>query len=101
MVGNGSLQLQDLFAAQMVVPGGVVYTEQPSYDRAILTFRRRGARVIGVPLEEDGIDVGRLEGGAEARGPGFSVPGAGLPEPGGRDAFLGEAAAGGRAGRRV
>ncbi len=71
VVGNGSLQLQDLFAAQMVVPGGVVYTEQPSYDRAILTFRRRGARVVGIPLEEDGIDVGRLEAALEREVPAF------------------------------
>jgi DNA-binding transcriptional MocR family regulator len=61
LVGNGSLQLQDLVAAHLVSPGAVVYTEQPSYDRAILTFRRRGARTLGIPLEDDGISVERLE----------------------------------------
>src|SRR3712207_8573799 len=44
LVGNGSLQLQDLVAAHFARPGMAVYTEQPSYDRAITTFRRRGAR---------------------------------------------------------
>src|SRR3712207_8085103 len=44
LVGNGSLQLQDLVSAHLVRPGMTVYTEQPSYDRAITTFRRRGAR---------------------------------------------------------
>ena len=101
VVGNGSLQLQDLFAAQTVVPGGVVYTEQPSYDRAILTFRRRGGAGYRGTAGGGRYRRRAAGGGAEARGPGFSVPGAGLPEPGGRDAFLGEAAAGGRAGRRV
>lgn len=61
MVGNGSLHLQDLLAGQLVRPGQLVITEQPSYDRAITTFRRRGARVVGIPLEADGISVERLE----------------------------------------
>jgi 2-aminoadipate transaminase len=61
LIGNGSLQLQDLVSAYLVRPGMAVFTEQPSYDRAITTFRRRGARAIGIPLEEDGISVERLE----------------------------------------
>ncbi len=61
MVGNGSLHLQDLLAAVLARPGALVLTEQPSYDRAITTFRRRGARVVGVPLEADGLDIARLE----------------------------------------
>src|SRR3954465_6928763 len=39
LVGNGSLHLQDLFSALTIQPGDVVLTEQPSYDRAIKTFR--------------------------------------------------------------
>jgi 2-aminoadipate transaminase len=61
LIGNGSLQLQDLVSSYLVEPGAAVYTEQPSYDRAIKTFRRRGARTVGIPLEEDGISIERLE----------------------------------------
>ena len=71
LVGNGSLQLQDLLAAYLVSPGAAVYTEQPSYDRAIKTFRRRKARVIGIPLEEDGISVDRLEAALAREVPAF------------------------------
>ncbi len=71
LVGNGSLQLQDLVSAHLVGPGMAVYTEQPSYDRAITTFRRRGARVTGIPLEEDGISVDRLEAAVEREVPAF------------------------------
>ena len=71
LVGNGSLQLQDLMASYLAGPGTVVYTEQPSYDRAIKTFRRRGAETIGIPLEEDGIDVDRLEAALEENVPAF------------------------------
>lgn len=71
LVGNGSLQLQDLLAAHLVRPGMTVLTEQPSYDRAITTFRRRGARVIGIPLEADGIDIARLEAELKRQTPAF------------------------------
>lgn len=71
LVANGSLQLQDLLAAHLVRPGATVLTEQPSYDRAIGTFRRRGARTIGIPLEGDGIDVARLEAEVKRQVPAF------------------------------
>jgi DNA-binding transcriptional MocR family regulator len=71
LVGNGSLQLQDLVSSSLIRPGAVVYTEQPSYDRAIKTFRRRGATTVGIPLEDDGIDVGRLEAVLERDVPAF------------------------------
>ncbi len=61
LVGNGSLHLQDLLAGLLIKPGDVVFVEQPSYDRAIKTFRRRGATVIGIPLEHDGVNLAALE----------------------------------------
>jgi len=70
-VTNGSLQLMDLLAALLVKPGDTVLVEQPSYDRAIITFRRRGAKVIGIPLESDGLDVGRLEAQIRQKVPAF------------------------------
>jgi 2-aminoadipate transaminase len=61
LVGNGSLHLQDILTGFLVKPGDTVFVEQPSYDRAIKTFRRRGATVIGIPLEHDGINLMALE----------------------------------------
>lgn len=71
LIGNGSLQLQDLLSAYMVRPGGVVYTEQPSFDRAIKTFRRRGARAVGIPLDDDGVNVERLREAVQQEKPAF------------------------------
>ena len=71
LIGNGSLQLQDLVSSYLLKPGAAVYTEQPSYDRAIKTFRRRGARTVGIPLEEDGISVERLEAALRREVPAF------------------------------
>jgi 2-aminoadipate transaminase len=71
LVGNGSLHLQDLLSALTVKAGDVVLTEQPSYDRAIKTFRRRGAKVIGIPLEHDGVNLAALEEALAKQTPAF------------------------------
>jgi 2-aminoadipate transaminase len=71
IVGNGSLHLQDLLSALTIKQGDVVFVEQPSYDRAIKTFRRRGAKVIGIPLEHDGVNIAALEKALAKQVPAF------------------------------
>lgn len=71
LVGNGSLHLQDLLSALLITSGATVLVEQPSYDRAIKTFRRRGAKVIGIPLEHDGINLDLLEQAVQVHKPVF------------------------------
>ncbi len=71
LIGNGSLHLQDLFAATVIKPGDTVLVEQPSYDRSIKTFRRRGAKVYGIPLESDGINLALLEAELKRQVPAF------------------------------
>ena len=61
LTGNGSLELVEFLCTAMIKPGDVVFTESPSYDRAITIFRRHGANVIGVPLQADGPDIAALE----------------------------------------
>jgi len=67
IVGQGSLQLQDLCARTLMGPGDIAYVEEPSYDRTLTVLRRAGARILGFLLEEDGPDVdavrARLQGG--------------------------------------
>jgi 2-aminoadipate transaminase len=66
-IGEGSLQLADIAGRILLKPGSIVYIESPSYDRSIKIFRRTGATLVGIPLEEDGIDIAamaaRLAGG--------------------------------------
>ncbi len=57
--GEGSVQLLDFISRD--AKNSLVFVEQPTYDRAITIFRRNGARVVGIPLEDDGISVGQLE----------------------------------------
>jgi DNA-binding transcriptional MocR family regulator len=61
LTGNGSLELVEFLCTALIKPGDVVFTESPSYDRAITLFRRHGANIVGVPLEADGPDIGALE----------------------------------------
>jgi len=61
IIGNGSLQLLAFLAEAILSPGDTVIVERPSYDRAINIFRRAGLNVVGVPLEEDGVDLAALK----------------------------------------
>ncbi len=51
----GSAQGIDNVAAAFIADGDVVITGAPTYPGAIRTFRARGAQVIDVPQDEDGL----------------------------------------------
>jgi 2-aminoadipate transaminase len=61
LVTNGSLQGGMLLFDMLVEPGDTVVVESPSYDRTLLGLRDRGAELLAVPVQDDGIDVGALE----------------------------------------
>ena len=71
LLGNGSLEIVEFLTRSLVNSGDVVYTESPSYDRAITTFKKYGARVVGVPLEADGPDIASLESELKKHAPKF------------------------------
>jgi 2-aminoadipate transaminase len=57
MVTNGSMEGAALLFRFLLERDQQVVVEQPSYDRTLLLLDRIGADRIGVPLEEDGVDV--------------------------------------------
>jgi 2-aminoadipate transaminase len=59
-VTSGCQQGIDLAAKVFVGPGDAVLVEQPSFLGALEAFRARGARVVGVPVESDGLRVEAL-----------------------------------------
>lgn len=61
MVTRGSQMAIYLAAATLVSPGDAVAVEEPGYPYAWEAFRAAGARVIGIPVDAQGIDVARLE----------------------------------------
>ena len=61
LVTTGSQQGLDLIARVLVDPGDVVLVELPTYTGAITAFRNVQAQMIGVPQEQDGIDLAALD----------------------------------------
>ncbi|TLS48953.1 PLP-dependent aminotransferase family protein [Paenibacillus antri] len=60
LVTSGAQQGIDLVARTFVGPGDVVVVEAPTYNGAIDVFASRGARIVSVPMDGDGMDVDRL-----------------------------------------
>ncbi len=61
LVTTASQQGLDLIGKALVDPGDVVFCGLPTYLGAIQAFRLFQADLVGVPLEEDGMDLNVLE----------------------------------------
>lgn len=61
LVVSGGQQGIELACKVMCNEGDVVLCEDPSFIGALNAFRSNGARLVGVPLAEDGIDTDALE----------------------------------------
>jgi 2-aminoadipate transaminase len=60
MVTSGGIDAITLIAKSMLDPGDTVVVEEPSYVGAVTGFTGFDARVIGVPIDADGLDVAAL-----------------------------------------
>jgi 2-aminoadipate transaminase len=60
LLTSGSLQGLDLVNAVLVAPGDTVIVEQATYGGAITRLNRAGARIEGIPVDEDGLDTEAL-----------------------------------------
>jgi len=61
IVTAGSQEALYLLSKALIDPGDYVLVEAPTYLAAINVFREYGARFISAPVEEDGVDVHKLE----------------------------------------
>jgi DNA-binding transcriptional MocR family regulator len=66
IVTNGSMQADAFLFELLVGDGDLVVVEAPTYDRTLLSLQKRGADILAIPLEEDGIDVSALASALEA-----------------------------------
>jgi 2-aminoadipate transaminase len=60
LMTEGSQQGLDLVARVLIDPGDVVLVERPSYIGATSAFRAAQARMVGVRLGEEGLDLDHL-----------------------------------------
>ncbi len=66
IIVTGGQQGIELTCKVMCNEGDVVLCEDPSFIGALNAFRSLGAKLVGVPLEEDGIDLAALEAALKA-----------------------------------
>ena len=57
MVVSGSQQALEISARVLLDPGSPVWVEEPGYAGAQDVLRRVGARLVPVPVDEEGLDV--------------------------------------------
>ncbi len=61
LVAAGSQQGLFLLASTMIEPGDLVAIESPTYLGALQVFRAAGARLLSIPVDQDGMRVELLE----------------------------------------
>lgn len=60
LVTSGALQAFEIVARASLAPGAAVAFEEPGFRQARRAIERGGGRIVPVPVDADGLDVGRL-----------------------------------------
>ncbi len=71
LVVNGFQEALSLLAQTLLEPGDAVFTEDPTHPAALDVLRYFGARVVGIPLDREGMRVDLLEARLERVRPRF------------------------------
>lgn len=61
IVTSGAQQVMSLLTHTLVNPGETIICEEPAFIGALNCFRAFGAKLVGVPLESDGMNIAALE----------------------------------------
>lgn len=62
LVVDGAMDALDLVTRALLRPGDLVLVEDPGFPPLLDLLEDRGAEVVGIPLEEDGLDLQRVQG---------------------------------------
>jgi len=69
VITSGGQQAIDLLCQALVHPGDTVIMENPTYTNALTVFKTRQARVVGVPVDTEGMNIDMLRGLLEKESP--------------------------------
>jgi DNA-binding transcriptional MocR family regulator len=61
IITTGGQQALDLLAKAFINPGDTIIAESPAYTGALNSFSSYEAKIIGIPIDENGIDIVNLE----------------------------------------
>lgn len=71
VITNGVTQGVALTTDILVQPGATVLVEQPTYLGVLNTLTARGARVVGIPIDDEGLVVEAVEQSLQTERPAF------------------------------
>ena len=61
LISNGNSQAIDMCCGVLTEPGDVVFVEEPTYFLALRIFADHGLRVVGIPVDDQGLRIDALE----------------------------------------
>ncbi len=61
LILHGAQQGLDLVAKMLIAPGDVIITESPTFLGGLIAFDPYEPRVMGVPMDDEGMDMAALE----------------------------------------
>lgn len=61
MLTGGISQALDFVCSRFTRPGDTVFVEEPSYVYSFQIFRDHGLKIVGIPLDEQGLDIEQCE----------------------------------------
>jgi len=69
LVTSGNSQALSFVCTQLTRPGDTVFVEEPSYFLAFNILRDHGLRLVGIPIDENGMDMEQLEAALQLHKP--------------------------------
>ncbi len=57
LITSGGQQGLDIISKTLISHGDIIFVENPTYSGAMAAFNSRGAKVIGIPMLKDGINI--------------------------------------------
>lgn len=61
LITTGAQQAMEIISKVLINEGDTVIVEEPSFIGSLNAFRSNGANLVGVPLEDDGLNIEYLE----------------------------------------
>jgi DNA-binding transcriptional MocR family regulator len=61
LITSGGQQGLDIISKTLIQQGDVILVENPTYPGAFAAFQSRGGRILGIPMDDEGIDLDELK----------------------------------------
>jgi len=76
LVTSGNSQALAFVCTQLTRPGDTVFVEEPSYFLAFNILRDHGLKLVGIPIDENGMDMEQLEAALQHHKPSlvYTIP---------------------------